>query len=331
MLYPYGGLFVGHALAAAAAFGAFMLIDRPAGSARDPNAGAAPRGGPAGRGGRGLGVPGLAGDFGAGGGGAGVAPPPRAVVRRRHRAARRRVGRLPPGALRQALGIPLREHRKPGVCADGPRRRVPRPVVAAAGRVPGLPAVARLWAVRLFTGIGARSGRRGLAGLARAVAARGLSGAGDRAVDVPVPGGDEQLARRLVRGPALHRGGGPFPVPADPAAVAGDRPAQLGDGGAGRPHDRVRGAERRVGRGLSPLPGGAAEPSLPAVVPAAGAGLHPLRRGLGAGAARARRAAADRRWLRPARWPWWPGGRAGPLGGGGWPTRVQRRGWRRSS
>src|SRR6185312_15784274 len=29
MLYPYGGMFVGHALAAAAAFGAFMLIDDP--------------------------------------------------------------------------------------------------------------------------------------------------------------------------------------------------------------------------------------------------------------------------------------------------------------
>ena len=29
MLYPYGGLFVGHALAAAAAFGAFILIDAP--------------------------------------------------------------------------------------------------------------------------------------------------------------------------------------------------------------------------------------------------------------------------------------------------------------
>jgi hypothetical protein len=40
MLYPYGGMFVGHALAAAAAFGAFMLIDDPrdeAGSAaREP-------------------------------------------------------------------------------------------------------------------------------------------------------------------------------------------------------------------------------------------------------------------------------------------------------
>ncbi|HEY4186070.1 MAG TPA: hypothetical protein VGP07_13430, partial [Polyangia bacterium] len=29
MLYPYGGMFVGHALAAAAAFSAFMLIDDP--------------------------------------------------------------------------------------------------------------------------------------------------------------------------------------------------------------------------------------------------------------------------------------------------------------
>jgi uncharacterized membrane protein len=29
MLYPYGGMFVGHALAAAAAFSAFMLIDEP--------------------------------------------------------------------------------------------------------------------------------------------------------------------------------------------------------------------------------------------------------------------------------------------------------------
>ncbi|HSS37197.1 MAG TPA: hypothetical protein VLT58_00365, partial [Polyangia bacterium] len=34
MLYPYGGLFVGHALAAAAAFGAFMLIDDDPAAAR---------------------------------------------------------------------------------------------------------------------------------------------------------------------------------------------------------------------------------------------------------------------------------------------------------
>ncbi len=29
MLYPYGGMFVGHALAAAAAFSAFILMDDP--------------------------------------------------------------------------------------------------------------------------------------------------------------------------------------------------------------------------------------------------------------------------------------------------------------
>lgn len=36
MLYPYGGMFVGHALAAAAAFGAFMLIDDPRVDAAGP-------------------------------------------------------------------------------------------------------------------------------------------------------------------------------------------------------------------------------------------------------------------------------------------------------
>jgi hypothetical protein len=35
LLYPYGGLFVGHALAAAAAFSAFMLLDDPKSESRD--------------------------------------------------------------------------------------------------------------------------------------------------------------------------------------------------------------------------------------------------------------------------------------------------------
>ncbi len=229
MLYPYGGLFVGHALAAAAAFGAFMLIDDARRATARPVACAAGRGGAAGRRGRRAGVPGLAGGVGAG------------RWRRCSGIAGARCGssrgRVPPaialGAYHQAL------FGKPWAF---PYANIENPVFARTAHAAGFHGLSwpQLDAFPAFLvspayGLFAFSpvllpGLVGAAWMAwrGTVAARGLSGAGDRAVDVPVPGGDEQLARRLVRRAALHRGRGPVPVPADPAPVAGDRPAAAG-------------------------------------------------------------------------------------------------------
>ena len=135
LLYPYGGMFVGHALAAATAFTAFMLLD----DERDGRAPAAAGGGGAVRGAdRDVRIPGGAGVGGAGGlrgralpgeaGGAGG-------VRRGGGAAGGGAGHLPHGAVRPAVAVSVRQV-EIRVRARRARRRLPRPVVPQPRRLP---------------------------------------------------------------------------------------------------------------------------------------------------------------------------------------------------
>ena len=156
ILYPYGNLFVGHALAAAAAFSGFMLVDEAADDA--PARTVAPRMAAAGL------LAGLTVAFEYQAALVSVAlavyavrpesaPAARAGGLRRGRvAARRRAGRFSHGAVRTAVEVSLRQRRESDVREDGARRRIPRSVAAASVGVSELPVLAVVRAVRVLAG-----------------------------------------------------------------------------------------------------------------------------------------------------------------------------------
>ena len=94
-----------------------------------------------------------------------------------------------------------------------------------------LPVFAVVRAVRVLAGAGAGRRRRRRAVRARAAQRATRRRAGDRRLpaDVPVPGGHEQLARRLVRRPALHRDRRAVPAVAAAEAVAARGRTLVGD------------------------------------------------------------------------------------------------------
>ena len=231
-------------------------------------------------------------------------------------AGRSPLGALPPavalGAYHTALfgrpwTLPLRQHREPRLRADGARGRLPRPVAAAPRGVPRLPDLARLRPVRVLAGAAARP--RSAAVCARRAGAAARGGA-DRwpiaALDVSFPRRDEQLARRLVRGAALHRHGRAVPAAAARRSCGrGCARALVATAVVGRAGRPVGAAQRRVGRALPALPRGVRQPGLRSGVPAARRRLHAIRARVAAGAAGALRRWRRWRWWCWARWRWW--------------------------
>ncbi len=212
--------------------------------------------------GRGGGVPGRAGgDPRVPGdpGGAGVGRLPDGAQSPRHRAVRRgcaapgdRARRLPHGLVRPALDAPVRQHRESRLRADGAQGRVRRAVAPPPRGVPRLLDLACLRPLHVLPGAAPRSRGGRLSRRPRA-AARGGADAGDRGVDVSVHRRDEQLARRMVRGAALHRHGRAVPAPAARAALATAGPARRRHGGDRRARHSVGAPQRGVGGALPAL------------------------------------------------------------------------------
>ena len=226
------------------------------------------------------------------------AAPRAAGVRRRRAAAGRRAGRLPHGAVRPTLDLALRQHREPGVRRDRAPGRIPRPVVPAARGVSRPSCSRRPTACSRFRRCccPACGGAISLPRRARGPRREAVLVLAIAAVDVPFSGRDEQLARRLVRWPALHRHRRAV------SALAAGRALAAVSRAAGRRRRRragrpVGGAERRVGRALPALPRGVRQPGLRSGVSAARRRLHAVRRSGGCWGC-----GASRRWRR---WPSW--------------------------
>ncbi len=107
-------------------------------------------------------------------------------------------------ALRPAMAFPLRLPREPRVPAPASLGRFSRAGAAQAVGDRLVAVRARLRPLRLLADPGARRRVRVDRGRPRR-AARGDPDPVDRGRDAPVPGRHDQLARRLVRRPALHR------------------------------------------------------------------------------------------------------------------------------
>ena len=260
-------MFVGHALAAAAAFGAFILLD----DARDEDA--PPEALMARMAAAGL-LAGLTVLFEYQALLVSVALAVYAAVRYRRRlpaVAAFIAGALPPAFALGAYHTALfgRPWRFPYAYIENPGfARTDAPARAFIGlSLPHLVGVSELLvfavvrAVRVLAGAGAGRRRRSSC---CSRAGRAASGATPRwrprsaVVMFIVPGGHEQLARRLVRRPALHHDGRAVPAVAAAEAVAapGRAAAVVGDRAGRRAADPVGGAERGFGRALPALPGG---------------------------------------------------------------------------
>ena len=167
----------------------------------------------------------------------------------RGRAARRAVaGPLPHGALRPAVALPLRQRREPRVRAPAHSAGFHGLALPQAGRVRRRPVRARLRPVRVLAGPGA--GRWSCASIVvmRGARREGVLVLAVARADVAVPRRHDQLARRLVRRPALHRDGRAVPGVRHRARLALVRARAVAVGARRGLVDAVGGAQRRLGR-----------------------------------------------------------------------------------